>query len=122
MLLPFQSNPCTNILSGSTCGGKVISKQISYKISLIDKTPNDQLSQAEEDIISFVWMKYGHLDLRELIEKTHELPEWKKPPEGSRYDINIEDILNAEGISKKDIKEIIDCLNAEMYATKMFGE
>jgi uncharacterized phage-associated protein len=88
-----------------------ISPPNNYKVSLTADAGNDQLSEAEEELIDEIFRKNERLNWWGLREKSHELPEWKDP-EGSSIRIEIRDILRAAGIKKKDREKIEAELNA----------
>ncbi|MBI5805590.1 MAG: Panacea domain-containing protein [Desulfocucumaceae bacterium] len=84
------------------------------------KTPNDQLSRAEESLISEIYGKYGKMDKWKLSKYTHKLPEWKDP-DGSSLPISISDILTSEGYNKDDINEIKNSIAAQAAAKALLG-
>ena len=83
-----------------------ISSPNSYVIELIDDAGDDELSEAEEELIDEVFAKYGHIDRFKLIDHLHEiLPEWKDP-NGSSIPITIADILAAGNKGPAEMKAI----------------
>ena len=56
----------------------------------------EELSEAEKDLIDFVFEQFGHLSPTALRHLTHQLPEWQDPG-GSRLPISGEAILRAVG-------------------------
>jgi len=81
-----------------------ISEQANYSVTLNADPGRDQLSEAEEKLISELFATYGHykpFDLVDLLHKT--LPELKGVPKGGRMPISVSDILGAE---KKPANEI----------------
>lgn len=82
--------------------------------------PNDQLSPAEEALLDEVFTKYGHLGRWDLVERTHELPEWTDP-QGSSIPIRPADILRNEGFSDEEIAEMEADWEEAAYARALFG-
>ena len=68
---------------------------------------DDELSEAECELLSEVFAKYGHLSRWEIVDYVHTLPEWKNP-NGSAIPIKISDILKAEKKSPKEIEDVVD--------------
>ncbi len=73
----------------------------NYQIEIVQDPGDDQLSVAEEKLIDEVHRSNSHLSWWALRNKSHELPEWTDP-EGSSIQIEIDDILRAAGIRKKE--------------------
>jgi uncharacterized phage-associated protein len=99
-----------------------ISPKTNHEVSLRDPAvvPSDQLSRAEEDLITEIFQRYGHMSPWKLRDLTHELPEWVNP-EGSSIPIARRDILRSEGYTDEDIEEIEADLDAAAYAAAHFG-
>lgn len=97
-----------------------ISGPRDYAVELEREPPNDQLSQAEEDLIDSIYQEFGHLDQWQLRDATHELPEWVDP-ERSSVPITVRDILLAEGYGEDDVREIESALEAEAKADELLG-
>ena len=83
-----------------------------FDVRLTKQAPNDQLSAAEEDILDTVFRKYGHMNRWNIVELTHELPEYVDPGR-SAVPLSYADILKAAGVDKADIKAILADLAAE---------
>ncbi len=91
----------------------VISPPVDYEVRLLtDDVPNDQLSQAEEAILDEIFTEFGGWNRWDLVAYTHKLPEYRDP-KGSSHPINLRDILQAEGLSKKDAQAVLDALEAD---------
>lgn len=97
-----------------------ISGPRDYVVHLEREPPNDQLSQAEEELLDSIYTEFGHLDQWQLRDATHELPEWLDP-EGSSVSITVRDILLAEGYSEEDVHEIESALEAEAKADELLS-
>jgi hypothetical protein len=83
-----------------------ISSPSNYLIELVDDTGDDELSEAEEELIDEIFAKYGHIDRFKMIDLLHEiLPEWKDP-KGSSIPITIADILEAGDKKPEEIRAI----------------
>jgi len=61
---------------------RYISEPQNYEAALLGEAPADELSRAEEDLIAEVFAEHGHKSRWELVQLTHDLPEWRDP-EGS---------------------------------------
>lgn len=84
-----------------------------YCVTLLTaEVPNDQLSDAEEQIIDEVFAEFGHRNRWDIVEFTHRLPEYDNP-EGSSIPFTILDILRGEHWSDEDAQGLIDSLAAE---------
>jgi len=87
---------------------------------LVDQVPNDQLSEAEEQLLIRVFNEHGHKSRWELRDYCHNLPEWQDP-QGSSLPIHIRTILSAAGFEDVDIEEIEEDFRAEASAHEMLG-
>jgi uncharacterized phage-associated protein len=99
-----------------------ITPKANNEVSLRDPAgvPNDQLSPAEEALIEEVFSRYGRLGRWELVDRTHELPEWTDP-EGSSVPIRPADILRNAGYSDDEIAEMESDWDEAAYARALFG-
>lgn len=85
-----------------------ISEPTHYNVSLVKDNPeNDELSKYELGILDDINEKLGHLDKWQLVDLTHELPEWEDP-KGSSYPIPPEKILQVENIPSDEIRRITE--------------
>jgi uncharacterized phage-associated protein len=82
-----------------------ISPPIGYDVKSLGDCGDDELSGAEEQILSEVFAKFGKMNWKELSVLTHELPEYIDPNGGS-LPIPPEHILLLEGKSKEKIEII----------------
>ena len=99
---------------------KFISEKNDYEVSLIGECPNDQLSPAEEAILKEIFHTFGCKSRWDIVKYCHGLPEWRDP-EGSALSITIRNILQAEGFSDEDVREVEESLEAEASAEQAFG-
>lgn len=79
-----------------------ISNPHNFSVRLLQDPGNDDLCEAEEEIINKVFEEYGHVDAFKLADLTHVIcDEWKDPKldtDGRQsIPIPIEDILKAVG-------------------------
>ena len=80
--------------------------------ALLESDPGtDNLSRAEEHIIEAVFAQYGHVDKWDLVELTHDFPEWKNPGNSS-CPISYETVLRLAGIPADSIVDILDNIDA----------
>jgi len=71
-------------------------KTENYEVSLVRKAPLGSLSQADIELLDEIFAEYGGLERFELVNMTHEFPEWQDP-KGGCIPITYEDILEAVG-------------------------
>lgn len=95
-----------------------ISKRMNYQVALIGEAPNGSLSPAEETLLDEVYSQHRDKDEWQLVEYTHDLPEWHDP-HGSSLLIDISDILRTGISSEEEIQEIKDALEAESFANSL---
>jgi hypothetical protein len=95
---------------------RTISSPENYRVKLIRDIGNDQLSEAEDELIESLFSKFGEPYKNKpfaLVDLLHEiLPEWKKAEKGERFPLEIRDILKAGHKSAEDIKAIEDELES----------
>ena len=94
--------------------GQIISNPRNYAVSLLsgEVPPDDELSQAELDLIGKVFAEHGLKSSRSLVNFVHKLPEWEDP-DTSSIPIEYADILRA--LDKDD--EEISQIESELAAT-----
>ena len=91
--------------------GRTWAKHISaplgdHEVELRSDTPNDELSRAEEKLISEIFGKFGHLTRWQIVDHVHTLPEWIDP-NGGAIPIQYEDILRAGNKTEVEIESIL---------------
>lgn len=91
---------------------KYISEPENYEVRLLHDAPNDQLSPAEETILDAVFQELGHLPKWQLVERSHQLPEWRDP-HGSSVPIDLRAILMEQGVTREEAEAIVNDLVAE---------
>ncbi len=97
---------------------KYISEREKHEVCLLNKVPNDQLCQAEEEALKRIWGEYGKMNQYQISDLSHELPEWKDP-EGSSRPIAIEHILLSGGLSKEDVSDVLEDLKFVQYTKEL---
>ena len=94
---------------------ELISPPESYKVRLlVEDSPKDELSKAEEELIDEIFSRFGHWDRWKLVEHVHTLPEWMDPG-GSALPISYGAILRAGGKSEEEtavIEQELESLEA----------
>lgn len=108
-----------NPILGETFWSRHISKE-DYDVSLKADPSDDQLSEAEEELINEIFGKLGHLDKWKLVDIAHGFPEWQDP-EGSSIRIDYADILKAGNKTPDEIHAIEDELAALSVAEALLG-
>jgi uncharacterized phage-associated protein len=77
-----------------------------YQVKLQSEPSDEELSEAEEELIRIVFDKYGKMNRYKLRDMLHQvLPEWKDP-KGSSLPIEYRDILAAGKKTPQEIAEI----------------
>jgi len=74
-----------------------------YKVRLVKDPGVARLTKYEAKTLADVSAKYAHLSDWDLVQLTHDFPEYKQhePPKGSSLDIPWEDIVVAVGLADK---------------------
>lgn len=92
-------------------------------VTLIDDPGDDELSLAEEEIMSSVYQEFGHLNPFDVAEWTHSLPEWKNPQkEGKKVvDIRVIELLRYLNKSDEEIQRIKEIADRERYLDEVLN-
>lgn len=88
-----------------------ISAPANYEVSLTAEPETDELSRAEESLIEEVFAFYGKLSRWELVELSHDFPEWRNP-NGGAIPIQYVDILRAGNKAEGEIAAVESELEA----------
>lgn len=96
-----------------------ISEQNNFEIEFKKDPGRDEISDAEISIIEEVFGEHGKKSRWDLVDFTHELPEWVDPNGGS-IPITARDILRAEGKTELETKAIENELSAYSHANFIF--
>jgi len=86
---------------------KAITPPTNHEVELLDDPGDDNLSEAEIEIINCVFKEHGTKDQWELKEFTHTLEEWQDP-KGSAIKIEYKEILKAGGMTESEIESILE--------------
>ena len=70
-----------------------------WDVELVVDAPNDELSNAEEELLFEVFNAYGYKNRWAIVDETHKFPEWKNPGTSS-IPITYRDVLKA--VNKSD--------------------
>ena len=112
-----------DLIKGETARGGEWSKYIrtfGYEVELVADPDRTALSQQEIEILNHVAANCREFNEWELVEQTHEFPEWKKRHiVGSSQLISIEDILDALGWTSADKECVLDELRDELKIEQM---
>jgi len=92
----------------------------NWEIELLEDPSDDELSQNDEDIIHEIYSKKGNLDRFDLVEITHQFPEWRNP-NGTSIPIKIEEILISVGKTKEQIKVIQSYIQHENQLNRILN-
>lgn len=97
---------------------KHIKTLASWEVQLLGDPSNDELSQAEEDLLREIYERYGHKNRWEIVEETHKFPEWKDPGDSS-IQITYRDILKAVKENESEISSDLEELKAMIVANRI---
>ena len=97
-----------------------VSERKEHEVSLIADPGTSALSSFEMAIIDHVFADFGHLDKFVLRDLTHDLPEWCDPQGGSTP-IHIHQILENEGFSEDEAREIEQNMEHESFVLHTLG-
>jgi uncharacterized phage-associated protein len=86
-----------------------------YEVALKGSAETDELSEAEVALLEEIFLKYGTKNRWELVDLTHQLPEWQDP-QGSAIPITYGDILKAAGKTDLEAAAIENEIEALNYA------
>jgi len=82
-----------------------IGEPVRYEVDLKADPGNDELSEAEVALLGEIFNLHGRKSRWDLVELTHQLPEWVDP-DGGAIPISYRDILKAGGKSDLEIAAI----------------
>ncbi|MGB5928179.1 MAG: Panacea domain-containing protein [Cyclobacteriaceae bacterium] len=92
-----------------------------HEVKLLKDPGVDEFSDEEEEIIKEVYEKWGKCDRFELVNLTHEFPEWEFP-NGGAIPINVANILKNVGKTQEEIDYIEKIAAREMYLDRLLNE
>lgn len=95
-----------------------ISPPSNYEVVLTTEPETEELSRAEEALIEEIFSKYGKLSRWDLVNLSHDLPEWQDP-NGSALPIQYRDILRAGNKTESEIAAVESELEALAVAEAM---
>ena len=102
---------------------RYISAPSNFEVSLTGDPGNDQLSEAEEELIAWIYDQYKDYKDRpfDFAKRLHSiLPEWEQITEG-RKPIAVRSILLAAHKSVEEINQIEDDLSQVNFVHSYFG-
>jgi len=92
-----------------------------YEVALRNgEVPENQLSRAEENLLTEIYGTYGTWSRWRLRDFTHTLPEWQNP-KGTSIPIEIDEMLKAQGSTEEEIQEIRSELKSAEVADALLG-
>ncbi|MDQ3624138.1 MAG: Panacea domain-containing protein [Verrucomicrobiota bacterium] len=94
-----------------------ITEPRNYEVELKGDAGDDELSEAEIQLLDQVFAQHGKMSRWDLVKLTHALPEWIDP-RGSAIEITYRDILKAGGKSDLEIAAVEEEL-AELAETDL---
>jgi len=95
-----------------------ISAPSNYEVTLTAEPETDELSRAEESLIEEIFSNYGKLSRWDLVNLSHDLPEWQDP-NGSAIPIQVRDILRGGKKTESEIAAVESELEALAAAEAM---
>jgi len=87
-------------------------------VAMIADPETEELSRAEESLIEEIFAKHGRQSRWDLVNLSHELPEWQNP-NGSAIPIQYRDILRAGNKTESEIAAVEAELEALAAAEAM---
>lgn len=93
----------------------------NYEVFLTNDPGVGDLCEEEERILGNVFSTFGRLDPFAVADWTHGLPEWEKPPKGSRLPISVEHILMYLQKDMETIGQIKDEADSEAYIGRVLN-
>lgn len=91
--------------TGASAWHEYVSPPVNFEVSLLRPAEGDELSEYERDLLDRVVEEYGHMSRWDLVEHTHDLPEWVDPA-GSAIDIDVTVILRGAGFTAEEIRAV----------------
>lgn len=98
-----------------------ISEPEHYEVRLQGEPSAEELSEAEIALIQEVFGEHGRKSRWELVDLTHEFPEWQNP-RGSAIPIQYRDILRAGGKTEGEIAAIEEELDGLAFADSLLSK
>ena len=95
-------------------------RDANYTVRLLNDPGDEELCEAEEEIIREVYQSCGHYDRFALADLTHDFPEWQDP-HGSAAPISVEAILRNVGKSNEEIEKIQQESQRESYLDEVLS-
>jgi uncharacterized phage-associated protein len=89
----------------SSIWSTVISEPNQYEVHLNRQIQQEELSDAEIELLSEIFSQYGKMSRWDLVKLTHDLPEWLDPA-GSAIPISYRDILINAGRTPAEVTVI----------------
>ena len=103
----------------------IVNGQENHTVKLISDPGTGELSRREEKIIKEIYEECGNYDRFDLVNITHEFPEWQDPkklnPPRKVTPINNIKILKVIGKTENEINEIKETVERELYLDEMFN-
>ncbi len=84
----------------------------NYDVVLCSDPGSDALSVTEDRIIEAVFEEYKDRNWQQMVDVTHQLPEWENSGSASK-EITYEEVLQIEGFDKEDIDNILDNIRVQ---------
>lgn len=84
----------------------------NYDVVLCSDPGSDALSAAEDRIIEAVFEEHKNRDLWQMVDVTHQLPEWENPGDTSK-EMTYEEVLRVGGFDQEDIDNILDNIRVQ---------
>ena len=106
--------------NGKSYWHSYISERSGYDVRLLKAPGVGALSAFELSIVDEVFAEFGHMDRFALRDVTHDLPEWSDP-HGSSTPIHVHEILESDGYSEDEAREIEHALEHESFVLAELG-
>ena len=122
-----QTLDCVNQASGPELGDwdGWISDREEHEVSLrrdfASDEELDELSEADLDVLSDIWERFGRMNRWALRDYTHtHCAEWRDP-QGSALPISYQDVLRAVGLGEEEAREVAEEIEREESVIRALG-
>ena len=101
----------------------LIRRKARYVLELVEGAAGsddfDELSEADQEILTSVWQEFGHLSRWAVRDYTHTLDEWVDP-NGTSLPIKYKDVFLACGYDERKAMELSDQINDHRTIDRIF--
>jgi uncharacterized phage-associated protein len=86
---------------------KYVKPENNLSVKSLDSPDMTMFSETDLEALNFVWKKFGHLNQFDLVEVTHQFPEWTRHKKSLEMDSRVQmDIIDFFEDSKTDFDKL----------------